>query len=373
MNIIFLLVALLLYVQYSHATTPLQKMAKKLQKTTSVPGLAIGISQGEKIKISVTGVRRIRSNNLIRQDDPWHIGSIGKSMTATLVARLVERGHIKFEDKIGDVLGSKIPGMHREFRNVTYRELLSHRSGIVRDIEKSLGLKLVGCLKDRDIVADRLRVARSVLARSPASAPGTAFQYSNAGYVVAGAMLEEKTGKTWEHLILREVFYPLGMYSAGFGAPGVVGRVTTPRGHFLSQKGSIRPIEPRCISDNPPAYGPAGTLHVNIRDLLKYLRAHMREKVGFLSKRSWDELHTPAEGFNYAAGWVVNREIFAHDGSNTLWYAIVAFSKEDDRAVAICGNYLGSLDGDVPRKFGEVLRGVLLHSNATERFQHLDV
>ena len=78
----------------------------------------------------------------------------------------------------------------------------------------------------------------------PAAQAETEFLYSNAGYVIAGAMLEQVTGESWEELIRTEVFEPLGMTRAGFGAPGSADAVDQPRGHRAGLFGGLNAVAP---------------------------------------------------------------------------------------------------------------------------------
>lgn len=85
------------------------------------------------------------------------------------------------------------------------------------------------------------------------------FNYQNANFILAGAMIERCTGKSWEDLMKTEIFQPLGMTTAGFGAPGTVDDVNEPwgrtdaSGQRVANKG-----------DNTPGLGPAGTVHASL-------------------------------------------------------------------------------------------------------------
>ena len=82
---------------------------------------------------------------------------------------------------------------------------------------------------------------------------------------IAGAMLEKLTGTPWETLMTNRLFRPLRMSSAGFGPPGTLGQVDEPWGHIRTF-GRNRPDQ----DDNPPAIGPAGTVHCSLDDLARY-------------------------------------------------------------------------------------------------------
>ena len=76
----------------------------------------------------------------------------------------------------------------------------------------------------------RYRILRDNLVDPPAASVGKHL-YSNLGYVVAGAMAERVTARSWESLMQERLFAPLGISSAGFGAPGVPGELDQPWGH----------------------------------------------------------------------------------------------------------------------------------------------
>lgn len=105
---------------------------------------------------------------------------------------------------------------------------------------------------------------------------GERTEYTNVGYVVAGAMLEAKTGKTWEALIQAELFVPLGISSGGFGPPGSVNELDAPRGHWLQDDGETLVPLAGPKADNVPVGGPAGSVHMNLADYSRFLVDHLR-------------------------------------------------------------------------------------------------
>lgn len=259
-------------------------------RVTKAPGVAIGVSDAMGQRVAWGGKRALGDPAEVTDTDLWHIGSITKSMTATLVARLVEAGQVQWNDSVGDVLGGAID-VHPDLQNVTYIELLTHRSGIRANMPMLASRRLAGTVAARDMMADRMTYAKSVLAK-PKAARGD-YLYSNAGYVIAGTMLQQSTGQTWEDLMQAHVFDPLGLQSAGFGAPGSADVVDQPRGHggWFS-----RPVPPGPKADNIPAMGPAGTVHISVADMLTYLQAHAQADPAFLNADSWARLHTPPTG-----------------------------------------------------------------------------
>ena len=293
----------------------------------------------------VDGLRAVGQPQPATTADKWHLGSITKSMTATLVARLVEAGRVSWSDSVGGVLGAAIPEMRAEYRDVTFRHLLCHRSGLPANIEIS---QMLGFPREReDARADRIAYARMGLQQTPVGPKEQTFTYSNTGYVVAGAMLETKLGAPWEALIQAHVFDPLGMSSAGQGAPGTPGAYDQPVGHTAGpttvqngeQSAPLVAYPPGGqITDNPAVLGPAGRVHATFEDVFKYLNAHCTNAAPFLRRESWEALHTPPFGGPYAMGWSERGGMLWHNGSNTLWYAEVIFDRSRGIVAAAATN-----------------------------------
>jgi len=324
----------------------IQAGADIIRERTGAPGIAILFRQGDEVELGLSGERAIDTEIALQPDDFWHLGSNTKSMTATLVARLAEQGRVSWDDTIAQHLGGVVDDINPAFRDLTFRHLLSHRSGLPSNVGPAAMFSFVAQgAQGADIAPQRIAYAAMVLSGEPAAAPETEFLYSNAGYVVAGAMLEQATGEDWEVLIQREVFEPLGLTSAGFGAPGSAETVDQPRGHRSGLFGRRAAYAPGPTADNPPVLGPAGTVHMSLEDLSRYLAVHMAgargEDTGFLDAGSWQTLHTPPFGEHYAMGWAIDGPRLIHNGSNTLWLVQMTIWPDRDQAVIIAAN-----DGD---------------------------
>ncbi len=325
----------------------IQAGADMIRERTGAPGIAILIGQGDQVELGLAGERAVNSDIPLQPDDLWHLGSNTKSMTATLVARLAEQGRVSWDDTIARHLGGVVDDINPAYASLTFRHLLSHRSGLPANVGPAAMFSFVAQgAQGAEIAPQRIAYAAAVLSSDPAASPETEFLYSNAGYVVAGAMLEQATGEDWEVLIRREVFDPLGLTSAGFGAPGSAETIDQPRGHRSGLFGRRAAHAPGPTADNPPVLGPAGTVHMSLQDLARYLSVHMAgargEDTGYLGADSWTMLHTPPFGEAYAMGWAIDGPRLIHNGSNTLWLVQMTIWPDRDRAVIIAAN-----DGDV--------------------------
>jgi D-alanyl-D-alanine carboxypeptidase len=162
-------------------------------------------------------------------------------------------------------------------------------------------------------------------------------------------MAEEITDESWQELMRREVFDPLEMRTAGFGAPA--GDSAWPHRWDVSQNTAVNPVDP--VADNPPSLGPAGTVHASIADWIRFLDVFIGGgPVGYLSEAILDDLMSPltksirGNGANpdAAAGWFVVDRGWAggialnHAGSNTMNYALVWLAPAKRRGIAIATN-----------------------------------
>ncbi len=315
---------------------------KPIRQKFNVPAMAAAVLTSEGLKFAGTvGVRKRGTEVPVALDDLWHLGSDGKIMTSTLIARLVERGQLRWNSTLGEIFPDLAPKMNPEFREVTLLQLLSHRAGLPANVD------LAQYLGD-DGPALRLRVVREELAKPPQSTPGTKFAYSNVGYIIAGAVVEKITSESWEDAISNEVFKPLGMKSAGFGGVGAPGQIDQPWPHFAD--GSPAP-ENGPAMDNPPVMGPAGRIHCSIQDWAKFIQDQLRGARGepgtLLQPASYQKLQTPPFGGDYALGWKVVQRVWAggkaltHAGDNTMNFANVWIAPKRDFAILVCVNQGG--------------------------------
>jgi CubicO group peptidase (beta-lactamase class C family) len=340
----------LLWLFSAQSPAPLPARIEALRVSASLPAVGAVMFDSAKIgDITVTGVRKVGDPAAVTAADLWHIGSITKSFTSTMIGLRVDRGEWTWDTTLGELVGAE---RAKKFAPVTLRHLLSHRAGLAANASAGDMMALAG---SKDLLPEqRRKIMEKTLSAEPLSAPGTAFLYSNLDYVVAGAILEAKTGKSWEELVRAEVLEPLKLSSAGFGSPGSAGAVTQPRGHRSGMPSaaagaaapSLFPVEPGLFADNPPFLGPAGTLHMSIADLARWGQEHLRGERGqdgLLKAATFKTLHTPfSNNAPYGLGWVVQlnttSRVIWHNGSNTMWYAIVAFEPESDRGVVIVTN-----------------------------------
>ena len=321
------------------ASTPgdpeLAELLGRIRGQYDLPALggAIVDSAGVRSK-AVVGKRKRGADAGATVDDLWHMGSDTKAMTATMIAALVEQGRLSWDTTVGD----SFPDMQlpADVRSITLLELLSHRAGLPHDTEWRAISHAGSLVHQRRVAVGRLDSTRLL------SRPGSAYSYSNWGYVVAGAMAEQATGKSYEDLMEAIVFGPLQMRSVGYGAAGKPGETDQPWAHTAGGE----PIQ----DDNPLVMAPAGCVHCSLDDWGRFISDQLRGAEGkpaLLKPESYQRLHTAPFGGNYAMGWLVldrpwgGGRVFTHTGSNTMNMAVVWMAPARDFAVLVVCNQGG--------------------------------
>jgi CubicO group peptidase (beta-lactamase class C family) len=149
----------------------------------------------------------------------WHIGEITRSMTASLVAILSEDGHtqLSFDDYIGDHLDYAVG---TPYEKVTIVQLLSDHGGLPTS---TANITMFDTSHHRSMASKRTSFVAWMLTSLPPGGPIGAKLFSNLGYIVVAAVLEKVSRLPWEALMFSKLFGPLGMSSAGFGAPVAAG------------------------------------------------------------------------------------------------------------------------------------------------------
>lgn len=326
----------------------LSELVTSLRKEKKLVGLAAMVMvDGKVVASAVDGERKKGSGVRLDIGDRWHLGSITKSITATMIARLIASDRMHWTDTVGESFPDA--SLHEEWKAVTLQQLLTHTAGAPANFSFLVMLKQPA--PGPECTRERRKAVIDVISNKPAYAPGEKFAYSNVGYTIAGAMAENATGDSWDDLVKREVFKPLELTAAGFGPPKSPAQtLDQPRGHrvVLGLKDSVNDSQ-----DNTPIIGPAGTVHMTLDDLCRYATEHMRGELGkgkLLAAETCKHLHIPNLQ-DYACGWVVKQPtrkvphtIYWHNGSNTMWYALVAFIPGKNLVVAVTSN-----DGDIPQ------------------------
>ena len=315
-------------------------------KSKDMPGMAAAvIVNGKILGAGAAGVRKKGMPDPVLRDDPFHLGSCTKALTATLIGILVDEGKLKWDSTIGDLIGREINGINPDYAPVTIDQLLHHRSGAWPNGPSevwSAAQRAKGTPEQQ-----RLIYVESILSNPPRF-PAGKYLYSNAGYAILGFIAETITNTTYEKLMEQKVFLPLGLTSAGFGSAGSEKELTAPYPH-------VETGLPNFL-DNPAAITPAGRIHMNVTDWAKFCLVHLGHQPTppLLKPETLEHLHTLAgevgeDQFGYACGWMrPNREwaggrTLHHAGTNTLNYCVAWLSPQKDFGVLVATNQGGKI------------------------------
>lgn len=327
----------------------------RLRDDTGLTAVAVAVMlDGELVAAAVSGERRRGGGVPVTIDDRWHIGSITKSMTATLLAVLEDDGRLSRDDALPALLPDV--EMAGGWSDCTLHHLLTHTAGAPVNFRNEFQMVRPGA--PAELVRERRRFVAEVLAAEPESPCGERFVYSNVGYTIAGHIAETVADEPYEALIGNRVFVPLALSSAGWGAPMGDAPDDEPMGHRVWWFGFRSPMDPfETLADNSPVMAPAGTAHMTIGDLARYGAAHLDGENGdapvLLPAASWQRLHKPFLD-DYASGWMLFDErawaggpVIWHNGTNTMWYGLLMLLPARNMVLAFVTN-----DGAISRAEG---------------------
>lgn len=333
-----------------------------LRREHDLPALgALRINKaGALLETFQSGVRRADRPTPVGEQDCWHLGSNGKAMTAALCARMVDRGVVKWNTTLVDVYGAAtIPA---EWRDLQLIECLSMKGGVpeqdaLNPTQRDHFNRAISSFSSPPAAIRHAVVTKALVSGPRLARPtGTAHIYSNLSTIVAGAMLEHLTSSDWESLMRQELFEPLRLQSAAFGAPCLPDSDAQPLGHVF-EGGRARPLRTGELDDNPPYLGPAGTIHCSIQDYARWLVAILSRNTAFLSASSWQtllDLHPDQQ--TYHNGWIRLKQPWSvgsaltHSGSNTLWYTTAWLSPGGGQAFVVFTNVAGPSTAEILNK-----------------------
>ncbi|MFD7404377.1 serine hydrolase domain-containing protein [Streptomyces sp. NPDC059866] len=259
----------------------------------------------------------------------YRIGSITKTFTAVLVLRLRDEGLLD----LGDRLEKHLPGTGAG--EATIAELLAHIGGLAAESPAPWWERSPGSLRPE--LAD-------VLGDDPFLHPiGRRFHYSNPGYTLLGALVEQLRGASWEEVLRREVLEPLGLNrtSAQPSAPHAGGWAVHPWADVLLP-------EP---TEDLGRMAPAGQLWSTTGDLARFAVFLAQGDDRVLSAETVREMRMPAapaeaadvaDGVTYGLGLQIQhrdgRLLVGHSGSLPGFLANLTISVADDVAVVVLAN-----------------------------------
>lgn len=327
----------------------LEALVKSAMAGSNVPAVgAVVMRDGKVSALTVQGVRRNDGTAKVNRADVWLIGSTGKVMTVAMVARLVERGLLSWDTPLEALMPDLAVGMDPAYRKVTLLQLLSHRSGLPRDIT-DLAASEKYFTDTRAASAQRREYVINALKDKPEAAPGSAFVYSNSAFLVAAMIAERATGESYEGLMQKEVFGPLEMQTVGFG--------NTSEGQNRGHQKSKPMTNMVKFDDGAPAmYAPAGFLHMSLADWARFNLDQLAGAKGqgkLLKPASYQLMQTAQPNSPAGLDWGVQPSIagragpvLVHQGSDGNWLAIAVLFPNQNTGALLVANAAEDMGAD---------------------------
>jgi CubicO group peptidase (beta-lactamase class C family) len=316
-----------------------------------IPGLAIAVVRNDSVVLARGyGVKTLGRSDPVKPSTLFAIGSSSKAFTGLAVAMLVDQGKLEWDDRATQHL----PGfqMYDPYvtRELTVRDLLTHRSGLV-----AADLIVYQPRMTRDSILHRVRYVK------PTWSFRSRYGYSNLMYLAAGQITARLDGRSWDEVIRDRIFTPLGMTHSNTSVTALEGLpdVATPHAEIDD---TVRTIP----YFNLDQIAPAGSINSSVLDMARWVRFQLAGgKVAgkpLLSAAAFEETRTPQtivplEGFwkiamqdahllNYGIGWYLHdyhgREIVQHGGNIDGMSALVALLPEERTGLVVLSN----LDGN---------------------------
>jgi len=228
-----------------------------------VPGASLAVLADEQVFATAAGLLNARTGVEATPDSVFQMGSITKPWTATLVLQLVDEGRLRLADRVADVLPGFTLRDAAAARRITVEQLLTHTSGIDGDQFLDLG-------RGADAVARFVDACRDFALVHP---PGAMWSYCNAGFVLAGRIVEVLRGESYDAVLRERLVRPLGLAATGtLPEQAILHRAAA--GHLVDLETGAAAVVP--VWSLQPSNAPAGaTPFTTASELLAFARLHL--------------------------------------------------------------------------------------------------
>jgi CubicO group peptidase (beta-lactamase class C family) len=313
--------------------------ANQVLRDWKCDGFAIAVVQDGKVILSKGyGLRDVKKNLPVTEKTLFAIGSATKSFTVSSLGVLVDQGKLDWDKPVRDYLPDFRMWDQVATERMTARDLVTHRSGLPRH-----DLMWYNSPFTRQELFDRLRYLE------PNKDFRTTFQYQNLMFMTAGYLAGHVAGTTWEQLVRKTIFEPLGMTASNFSVTD-------------SRKSADYSLPYKVANDivvdvpfrNIDSIGPAGSINSNLEDMTKYVMMHLAKGKGVLSATNEMQMMVPQMAIPapspdkelgdlaYGMGFFVTSyrgHKFVHHGGNIDGFsALVAFLPQDNIGLVILTN-----------------------------------
>ena len=309
-------------------THKIDALVTKTLADTGVPSASVAMVRGGRVVLAKAYGKQFEGQTGPADPRlPYQIASVSKQFTAAAILLLADEGKLSLDDTVSKY----VPGI-TDGDKITIRQLLSHTSGLRDYWPQDYSFKAMATPTTPQGIVDRW-------AKAPLDfAPGTQWQYSNTGYVVAGMIVEKVSGQPLLDFLQAHVFRPLGMKA--IDQDKAIGR-GFPQGYLRHALGPVRVETPAA----PGWLYASGELSMSAEDLAKWDIARMNRTL--LPARDWATQEEPvklADGSNtnYGLGVGVGsdngRRVVEHSGEAVGFLTENIVYPDDKAAVVVAVN-----------------------------------
>ena len=337
------LIALAVFAPGVLAQTPVQLAAlekdmEAARVKVGVPGMAVAIVKGDKIVFAKGfGMRDVARKQPVTPDTLFAIGSATKAFTAATVLMAVESGKIQLSDRPRKFLPYFKMHDPETDANLTVRDLLRHSSGLTRtDFLMEAG----------DATLTRQELIQAASGALPTARLGERFQYQNTMFAAAGEVASKAFGQSYESLIAKRIFVPLGMKRANMTVREILADPNHAIGYSLnSELRTAAPIPMRSIAKTAAA----GAINASAREMTHWVRVWLSKGTfegkkilapASVAEATKFQMASPLGG--YGLGWFLSKwegvPVVEHGGNIDGFNASVAFIPSQKLGVVVLTN-----------------------------------
>ena len=331
-------------------TEKIDRYITEQMQARRIPGVAIAVVENGKMVLKrAYGIADLETDTPVKINSIFELASITKQFTATAIMMLVEEGKVKLDDPIS----TYIEHTPEAWKGITVRHLLTHTAG--------LGTAIVRC-DGSPLLDASTRQQFDFIARAPLLfSPGEKAEYSDAGYVLLGMIIEKASGQSYREFMQKRIFDVLQMNDTSVLDKWRIIKNRVPT--YTIRNGSLAHWRRDWQYEMPSFFGIFST----VEDLVKWDAA--QRGGGLLKQASFDQLWTPAKlnngqdalvglapyGFGWTLGETRGHRTVEHSGASGTY--ILRFL--DDGLTVIVLTNLDVFSGSLPATLAGHIAGLL--------------
>ncbi len=311
------------------------------RKEYHIPGMAIAVVKDDQIIMARGfGVMDLQQKTPVTAETLFSIGSSSKAFTATMLGMFVDQNKLEWDQQVTDQLPNYQFKVDGEIVPITYRDMLSHRTGYTRN-----DLLWANGQASRDLILN------TAVKAEPVDEFRKNFYYNNVMYLAAGEAMAKVAGKSWDALLDEMLLKPLAMSNTTSIHHKALSDERISLGYQWNDVTEEHDLMPRRNLNN---VAPAGGIYSNVNDMAQWLRFQLnqgmsvqgQDKQQLISAEQLKETHQAqidiAGDVDYGMGWMLrkwqNHQVIEHGGNIDGYGAQVAMLPDSELGFVLLTN-----------------------------------